>query len=130
MRSGAYNMGTTTELSFNGAGCRFLLHVNDRATIEDVLKPGFFDLANRNRGKHPWITPGDFIEVDAFDGYVRLRVMTMDDNHASIETMPVTGPVMFDDHDKPKARPKGKPGRPTNEEIAARKAAEAAQAAH
>ena len=118
MIDSGYNRGTTTELAFNGAGCRVLMHVNARVTIEDVMKPGFFDLANRNRGAHPWITPGDFIEVDAFDGYAKLRVMSMDESHASIEVMPVIGPVMFADHAKPKA----KRGRPTNAEIAAREA--------
>lgn len=115
-----YSRGTTTLVHDNGQGCHVLLHANDRATLNDVMATGYFDLANRNRGKHPFITEGDLIDVNAFDGYARLRVMSMDDQHQSIETLAVTAPVMFDE--QPKAEVKRGPGRPTKAELAARAA--------
>ncbi|MGI9493086.1 MAG: hypothetical protein ACR2QF_11870 [Geminicoccaceae bacterium] len=106
MISSKYNQGTTTELHYNGRDCRLLLHVNDHATLEDVMADGYFDLPNRNRGAHPWISPGYLIDVNAFDGYARLRVMSMGADNADLKTMAVTTPVLFDQ------KPKRRPGRP------------------
>lgn len=113
-----YIRGTTTLVHDNGRGCRILLHANDRATLDDVMTTGYFDLANRNRGHHPFFTVSDLIDVNTFDGYARLRVMSMDDQHLTIETLPVTAPVRFDEQGKVKRGP----GRPTEAERAARRA--------
>lgn len=122
MTPGNFHKGTTTELHYNGHGRSILFHVNDRASLEEIMADGYFDLANKNRGNHPWIKPGDLIDVDAFDGYARLRVMTMDGNHASVTTLAVIPPVMFGQEPEKPAAKRG-PGRPPKAETEARAAA-------
>jgi hypothetical protein len=82
------------------AGCRYFAHqvyVDHFAMVEDVIRPGFFDECNRARLRQPPIRVMGRIECECADGWVMLRVMSVDEHHLNIETMPLQEPTYWAD---------------------------------
>lgn len=92
-----------TRVHYNGQGHAFWCYVNRHASVDEIMADGFFDLANKNRGRPgqiieaDMVTPGDLIEIEAEDAAVRVRVMSMDQNGCSLTVKPFGEPLYFDD---------------------------------
>lgn len=71
------------------------VYVDPYVMIEDVMQPGFFDEGNKARSKDPCYRVMHRIECECADGWVLLRVMSMDAHNLNIVTRPLQEPVYW-----------------------------------
>jgi len=110
-----YAKGVLTRVHHNGLGQSLYFYVNRHASIDEIMVDGFFDLANKNRGRPgqiveaDMITAGDWIKVDAADACAEVRVMSMDTSGTSLTVKAISPPMVYDADDDLPAAMQGAP---------------------